>query len=225
MKILLAEDERELSRVLVAAMQLQGYRVDAVEDGEAAVLAARAHVYDAMVLDIMMPKKDGLTALSEMRAAGCVTPVLMLTAKAELSDRVAGLDAGADDYLTKPFAIREMLARLRAIMRRSSGYTPSKLKLGGLVLDVEAQELSRVNAVRLSRKETKLMELFLLNPGKALTGGEILRGLWAEEGETDETVPFMYVCYLRDKIRAVGGGARIEGGAGGPYRLLAEENG
>ena len=223
MRILLAEDERELSRVLVAALQLQGYEVDAVEDGEAAVLSAHTHVYDAMILDIMMPKKDGLTALSEIRAAGSVTPVLMLTAKAEPSDRVAGLDAGADDYLTKPFAIREMLARLRAITRRSSGYTPSKLSLGRLTLDVEAQELSNVNAVRLSRKETKLMELFLLNPGKLLSGGEILRGLWADTGETDEVLPFMYVSYLRDKIRAVGGGARIEGEAGGSYRLLSEE--
>lgn len=224
MRILLAEDERDLSRVLVAAMQLQGYEVDAVEDGEAAVLAAHTHAYDAIILDIMMPKLDGLTALSEIRAAGNVTPVLMLTAKAELTDRVAGLDAGADDYLTKPFAIREMLARLRAIIRRSSGYTPSKLNLGDLILNVDTQELSRINAVRLSRKETKLMELFLLNCGKMLSGTEILRCLWSEEGETDEAVPFMYVCYLRDKIRAVGGGALIEGEPGGPYRLLAEED-
>ena len=150
MRILLAEDERELSRVLVAALQLQGYEVDAVEAGEAAVLSAHTHVYDAMILDIMMPKKDGLTALSEIRAAGSVTPVLMLTAKAELSDRVAGLDAGADDYLTKPFAIREMLARLRAITRRSSGYTPSKLSLGRLTLDVEAQELSNVTGLHIA---------------------------------------------------------------------------
>ena len=223
MKILLAEDERELSRVLVAALQLQGYEVDAVEDGEAAVRFSRAHAYDAMILDIMMPKKDGLTALSEMRAAGSVTPVLMLTAKAELSDRVLGLDAGADDYLTKPFAIREMLARLRAITRRSSGYTPTRLTLGEVTLDTATQELSGVNAVRLSRKEAKLMELFLLNPGKPLTSGEILRMVFAQEGEGDAAAAYLYVCYLRDKIRAVGGAVRIEGEAGGPYRILSED--
>ena len=222
MRILLAEDERELARVLTAAMRLQGYEADAVEDGEAALEAARARAYDAIVLDIMMPKKDGLTALRELRAAGDETPVLMLTAKAELNDRVNGLDAGADDYLTKPFAIREMLARLRAIMRRAGGSAPVRLRTGDLLLDAEAQELSCVNAVRLSRKESRLMELFMRSPGTPFSGRELLERLWAEEGETDEAVPYMYVCYLRDKIAAVGSAVIIEGERGGTYRLVAE---
>ena len=219
-RLLLAEDEAELSRVLTAALRMQGYEVDAAADGEAAVSLARRNRYDCMVLDIMMPKKDGITALRELRAAGCLTPVLMLTAKAGLDDRVAGLDAGADDYLTKPFAIRELLARIRAITRRQTGYTPVHLSVGDVRLDTEQQELSCVNAIRLSRKETKLMETFMLNEGRAMESAELLRLVWADEAETDPAVCYMYVCYLREKLVSIGATLEIEGEIGGAFRLV-----
>lgn len=220
MRLLLAEDEQELSRVLCAALKLQDYEVDAVFDGEAAVEKAAANAYDCMVLDIMMPKKDGITALREIRAAGCVTPVLLLTAKAELDDRVTGLDAGADDYLTKPFAIRELLARLRSITRRRTVYAPVRLTIGRVVLDVEQQELSCINSIRLSRKETRLMELLMRNEGKNMESADLLHSVWSEEREEDPAVCFVYICYLREKLLSVGADLIIEGEQGGAYRLM-----
>lgn len=220
MRLLLAEDEADLSRVLQAALKLQGYEVDAVYDGEAAVTLARQNAYDCMVFDIMMPKLDGLGALRQIRAKGLVTPVLLLTAKAELDDRVTGLDAGADDYLTKPFAIKELLARIRSITRRQTGYTSTRLTVGGVTLDVEQQELSCRNDIRLSHKETKLMELFMRNEGKELSSAEVLRSVWAEEKEEDPAVCWMYVCYLREKLVSVGADLAIEGQQGGVFRLV-----
>lgn len=220
MRLLLAEDEADLSRVLQAALKLQGYEVDAVYDGEAAVTLARQNAYDCMVFDIMMPKLDGLGALRQIRAKGLVTPVLLLTAKAELDDRVTGLDAGADDYLTKPFAIKELLARIRSITRRQTGYTSTRLTVGGVTLDVEQQELSCRNDIRLSHKETKLMELFMRNEGKELSSAEVLRSVWAEEKEEDPAVCWMYVCYLREKLVSVGADLAIEGQQGGAFRLM-----
>ena len=220
MRLLLAEDEADLSRVLQAALKLQGYEVDAVYDGEAAVTLARQNAYDCMGFDIMMPKLDGLGALRQIRAKGLVTPVLLLTAKAELDDRVTGLDAGADDYLTKPFAIKELLARIRSITRRQTGYTSTRLTVGGVTLDVEQQELSCRNDIRLSHKETKLMELFMRNEGKELSSAEVLRSVWAEEKEEDPAVCWMYVCYLREKLVSVGADLAIEGQQGGVFRLV-----
>ena len=220
MRLLLAEDEADLSRVLQAALKLQGYEVDAVYDGEAAVTLARQNAYDCMVFDIMMPKLDGLGALRQIRAKGLVTPVLLLTAKAELDDRVTGLDAGADDYLTKPFAIKELLARIRSITRRKTGYTSTRLTVGSVTLDVEQQELSCRNDIRLSHKETKLMELFMRNEGKELSSAEVLRSVWAEEKEEDPAVCWMYVCYLREKLVSVGADLAIEGQQGGVFRLV-----
>lgn len=220
MRLLLAEDEADLSRVLQAALKLQGYEVDAVYDGEAAVTLARQNAYDCMVFDIMMPKLDGLGALRQIRAKGLVTPVLLLTAKAELDDRVTGLDAGADDYLTKPFAIKELLARIRSITRRQTGYTSTRLTVGSVTLDVEQQELSCRNDIRLSHKETKLMELFMRNEGKELSSAEVLRSVWAEEKEEDPAVCWMYVCYLREKLVSVGADLAIEGQQGGVFRLV-----
>ena len=149
-----------------------------------------------------------------------MTPVLLLTAKAELDGRVNGLDAGADDYLTKPFAIRELLARLRSITRRQIAFTPARLTIGSVVLDVEQQELSCVNAIRLSRKETRLMELLMRNEGKSLESADLLHSVWAEEKEEDPAVCFVYICYLREKLQSVGADLTIEGKQGGAYRLV-----
>ncbi len=184
-KILVAEDEQEMRRVLMTALQMQDYEVVAVPDGEEAVLAAQEDTFDCMVFDVMMPKKDGITALKEIRAAGDHTPVLMLTAKAEVADRINGLDAGADDYLTKPFALGELLARIRSLTRRKESYTPTKLHLGSLQLDVEQQELKSINAIRLGGKETKLMEYLMLNKNKPLSTEQILSRVWDDEPDAD----------------------------------------
>lgn len=221
MKILLAEDEKDMSAALVAILTHSGYEVDPVYDGEAAVQMAQRHSYDCMVFDIMMPKLDGVQALQQIRDGGDVTPVIMLTAKSEVADRINGLDAGADDYLTKPFAMAELLARLRAMTRRSMAFTPQKLQTGSVSLDVAEQELCSTNAVRLSAKETKLMQLLMLNADKDLTTGEILSRVWPDE-EEDEKIVWIYISYLKEKLAAIDADVTITGGEGGPFRLVQE---
>lgn len=221
MKILLAEDEKDISAALVAILTHSGYEVDPVYDGEAAVQMAQRHSYDCMVFDIMMPKLDGVQALQQIRDGGDVTPVIMLTAKSEVADRINGLDAGADDYLTKPFAMAELLARLRAMTRRSTAFTPQKLQTGSVSLDVAEQELCSTNAVRLSAKETKLMQLLMLNADKDLTTGEILSRVWPDE-EEDEKIVWIYISYLKEKLAAIDADVTITGGEGGPFRLVQE---
>lgn len=221
MKILLAEDEKDMSAALVAILTHSGYEVDPVYDGEAAVQMAQQHSYDCMVFDIMMPKLDGVQALQQIRDGGDVTPVIMLTAKSEVADRINGLDAGADDYLTKPFAMAELLARLRAMTRRSTAFTPQKLQTGSVSLDVAEQELCSTNAVRLSAKETKLMQLLMLNADKNLTTGEILSRVWPDE-EEDEKIVWIYISYLKEKLAAIDADIIITGGEGGPFRLVQE---
>ncbi|RHA13814.1 DNA-binding response regulator [Megasphaera sp. AM44-1BH] len=221
MKILLAEDEKDMSAALVAILTHSGYEVDPVYDGEAAVQMAQRHSYDCMVFDIMMPKLDGVQALQQIRDGGDVTPVIMLTAKSEVADRINGLDAGADDYLTKPFAMAELLARLRAMTRRSTAFTPQKLQTGSVSLDVAEQELCSTNVVRLSAKETKLMQLLMLNADKDLTTGEILSRVWPDE-EEDEKIVWIYISYLKEKLAAIDADVTITGGEGGPFRLVQE---
>ena len=221
MKILLTEDEKDMSAALVAILTHSGYEVDPVYDGEAAVQMAQRHSYDCMVFDIMMPKLDGVQALQQIRDGGDVTPVIMLTAKSEVADRINGLDAGPDDYLTKPFAMAELLARLRAMTRRSTAFTPQKLQTGSVSLDVAEQELCSTNAVRLSAKETKLMQLLMLNADKDLTTGEILSRVWPDE-EEDEKIVWIYISYLKEKLAAIDADITITGGEGGPFRLVQE---
>lgn len=223
MKILLAEDEKAMSMALVAVLEHSGYEVDAVYDGMAAVEKGQSHTYDCMIFDIMMPKLDGIGALKELRRSGDTTPVIMLTAKAEVDDRIIGLDAGADDYLTKPFAMAELLARIRSMTRRSTTFTPSKLAAGNVELDVEEQELSCKNAIRLANKETKLMKLFMLNMGKALTTDAIFSHVWNGEDDVTEDVVWIYVSYLREKLTAIQANVQIIGEKNGTFLLQAKE--
>ena len=174
MKILLAEDEEQLSRVLVAAMQSVNYEVNPVFNGRDAVELARKNLYDVIILDIMMPVMDGITALKEIRKSGDKTYVLMLTAKAEVDDRVTGLDSGADDYLTKPFSLKELLARLRSKERRDDQYTPNEVEVGDLALNVAEQELISHNSIRLGSKETQLLNYLMLNEGKEFSTSDLL---------------------------------------------------
>ena len=218
MNILLAEDEKDLSRALMAVLSHNGYEVTAVYDGEAAVEAAKENAFDCMVFDIMMPKMDGITALGIIRESGDMTPVLLLTAKSEMDDKVTGLDAGADDYLTKPFAMVELLARIRSLVRRQEHYTPKKLSFGSVTLDVNGQELVAENSVRLAGMEASLMEFFMLNPEKTFTTEELYSHVWKEQ-EAGPDIGWVYISYLRNKLMAIASDVRIEGEQGGSFIL------
>lgn len=218
MRLLLAEDEKELSRALVAVLNHEGYDVDPVYDGEEAVEKGRNGIYDCMILDIMMPKKDGVSALKEMRAAGNVTPALFLTAKSEVDDRVVGLDSGADDYIAKPFAMKELVARIRSLTRRAGSYTPKEIKFGSVTLDTEEQAIYSENSIRLAKKESRLMELFMLNADKELSTEEIYNTVWRDEDGNSDVV-WVYVSYLNSKLKAIDANVEILGEEGGSFTM------
>lgn len=220
MKILVAEDEPQLLRVLTVAMEHAGYDVDPVDNGLKAVEHAKENSYDVIMLDIMMPVMDGITALKKIRESGDKTYILMLTAKAEVDDRVTGLDSGADDYLTKPFSLKELLARLRSKERREDDFTPNKLELGDVTLNVTKQELASHNSIRLSRTETQLMNYFLLNQNKELSTEELLNHVWKNDLDANSDVVWIYVSYLRQKLQSIQSSVRIEGDKGGSYKLV-----
>ncbi len=165
MKILVAEDEPQLLRVLTVVMQKAGYEVDPVDNGLKAVEHTKENSYDVIILDIMMPVMDRITALKEIRKSGDKSYILMLTAKSEIDDRVTGLDSGADDYLTKPFSLKELLARLHSKERRQDDFTPNEVSIGDVTLNVSEQELVSHNSIRLNGQETQLMDYFILNEG------------------------------------------------------------
>ncbi|CCX66117.1 response regulator with CheY-like receiver domain and winged-helix DNA-binding domain [Firmicutes bacterium CAG:791] len=219
MKILLAEDTRDMNHVLTAALTHEGYDVDSAFDGEEALDFVRTNGYDAMVLDIMMPKKDGLQVLKELREENIVTPVLLLTAKAEVDDRVNGLDAGADDYLTKPFAMKELLARVRAMTRRKTEYAAKKLQYGDFSLDDEKFELSCENSVRLSVKEFELLQALILNQNHGVSTQYLLEHVWDGAEEAGPDTVWLYISYLRGKLRSVASNVEIEGERGSSFRL------
>ena len=220
MKILLAEDTKDMNHVLTAALTHEGYDVDSAFDGEEALDFVRTNGYDAMVLDIMMPKKDGLQVLKELREENIVTPVLLLTAKAEVDDRVNGLDAGADDYLTKPFAMKELLARVRAMTRRKTEYAAKKLQYGDFSLDDEKFELSCENSVRLSVKEFELLQALILNQNHEVSTQYLLEHVWDGAEEAGPDTVWLYISYLRGKLRSVASNVEIEGERGSSFRLM-----
>ena len=222
MKILIAEDTTDLNRVVTAMLQHSGYDVDSVFDGEAALEHVDRSGYDAVILDIMMPKMDGITVLTNMRSRGIHIPVLLLTAKSEIDDRVAGLDAGADDYLPKPFAMKELLARINAMTRRRTRYAGTVIEYANFTLNTETLELSAENAVRLSMKECELLHLFMLHPGKPLDTAYILEHIWPADGAADDDTVHLYVRYLKRKLGGIAALADIAGERGGAYTLLAK---
>ncbi len=222
MKLLLAEDTPDLNRVLTAALMHEGYDVDSAFDGEEALHYAQDNGYDAMILDIMMPKKNGLEVLQALRGSNIVTPVLLLTAKAEVDDRVAGLDAGADDYLTKPFAMKELLARVRAMTRRKSDYAAQKMKFGDFALNDENFELSCENSVRLSVKEFELLQTLVLNQGHEISTRYLLEHVWEGAEDAGSDTVWLYVSYLRGKLSSIASSVKILGERGGSFRLQYE---
>ena len=220
MKILLAEDTRDLSRAEVAILQHEGYEVDPVYDGEEALQHINENIYDGMILDIMMPKKDGLEVLKEIRSRGLNTPVLLLTAKAEVDDRVAGLDMGADDYLTKPFAMKELLARVRTMLRKHADYTVRELTVADVTLHSESLEMVCQNSIRLSIREYELMEILMRNPDRELTTELLISKVWATEPEADADTVWLYISYLRRKLASISSKVEIAGERNGSYRLI-----
>lgn len=210
MKLLYAEDEIEMSEAVLDILTYHKYVVDAVYDGEEALSYANAEQYDGIILDIMMPKKSGLEVLTELRKEGCRTPVLLLTAKAEVEDRIEGLDAGADDYLPKPFAMGELLARVRAMLRRREEFTPDILTCGDLSLNLHNYELSsNGEKTVLSNLEYRLMELLMLNQGIYLSSEDILVKVWGYDTEAEIGTVWVYISYLRKKLLMLGSKVEI----------------
>ncbi len=211
MKLLYAEDEKSLSEAVVDVLEYNKFSVDAVYDGMDALDYARSGHYDGIILDVMMPKLSGLEVLERLRAAGSKTPILLLTAKSEIEDRIAGLDLGADDYLPKPFAMGELLARIRAMLRRRAEFTPDVLSLGNLSLDRQSYTLSvGDNRMILPKLEFQLMELFLLNRGIYLSTEDILVKVWGYDTDTEIGVVWVYISYLRKKLTALGANVAIQ---------------
>lgn len=222
MKLLLAEDTADLNRAVSAVLEHEGYSVDRAFDGQQAMDYLQSGGYDAVILDIMMPKKDGLEVLKEMRERHIMTPVMLLTAKTEIDDRVAGLDAGADDYLPKPFAMKEMLARVRSMIRRREIYEESALSFADITLDPAGFVLQSRNSVRLSIKEFELLKTLMTNTDIELSTQYLLEHVWRGEPNVHEDTVWLYVSYLRGKLRSVGSPVTIEGGRGGSFRLRAQ---
>lgn len=204
MKILLAEDERPLSRALCAILTKNKYTVDPVYDGEEALVYLENAQYDAAILDIMMPKMDGLKVLAKLREKNASLPVLILSAKSEVDDKVLGLDTGANDYLTKPFAAAELLARLRAITRSPEAQGDPALSFGNIRLDRAAFKLtSPFGSFTLANKEYQMMEMLMRSPGKLISAEQFIEQIWGFDSDAENTIVWVYVSYLRKKLTAL----------------------
>lgn len=220
MRLLLAEDEQRLSRALVAILERNHYSVDAVFDGEAASEYLSAENYDGVVLDIMMPKKDGITVLKELRSQGNQVPVLLLTAKSEIDDRVQGLDAGANDYLPKPFDSRELLARIRAMTRVNSVQASSVLEFGNITLDQTTFVLSSPTGnFRLANKEFQMLEMLMNNPHMLISSERFLEKIWGYDSDAEINVVWVYLSYLRKKLVSLKANVQIKATRNAGYSL------
>ena len=219
MRILVAEDEQQLSHVLSSAMTASGYQVDIANNGQEAVEQAKENAYDVIILDIMMPVKSGLEALKEIRATGNRTYIMMLTAMGEEDDKVTGLDAGADDYLTKPFSLKELLARLRSRQRRDDSYQVDVLEFGDLTLNGNDQSLESHNSISLTNRENRLLQYFILNANKELSANEIINHVWDENETADQEDLWINICYLRQKLQAIQSQVTISGEKTGPFMI------
>lgn len=221
MRILLAEDERSLSRAVTALLEKHHYSVDAVHDGEDALAYLGTGNYDGVILDIMMPKLDGLEVLRQLRQRGNPVPVLLLTAKSEVEDKVTGLDMGANDYLTKPFSTDELMARIRAMTRsQAGGQVTSCLTLGNITLNQSSFELSSPHGrFRLANKEYQMMELLLRNPRQLIPTERFLERIWGYDSEVELNVVWVYISYLRKKLTALQANIQIKATRNAGYSL------
>lgn len=221
MRLLFAEDEKSLSKAIVTILKKNNYEVDPVYDGEEALdYLTSGTPYDAAVLDIMMPKMDGITVLKKLRASGSTLPVLLLTAKSEIDDKVAGLDSGANDYLTKPFAMPELLARIRAMARTQSVQSTSELKVGCITLDQTTYELSSPSgSFRLANKEFQMLELLMSNPHQLISTERFMDKIWGYDSDADISVVWVYISYLRKKLNALHADVQIKASRNAGYSL------
>ena len=224
MKLLYAENEAAMSEAVTDILTYHKYSVDTVDNGRDALDYARNERYDGIILDVMMPNMSGFEVLNRLRAEGNTTPVLLLTAKAEVEDRIEGLDLGADDYLPKPFAMGELLARVRAMLRRREDFTPNILTVGDLALNQQSAELRcGEKSVVLPKLEYKLMELLMLNRGICLSSEDILVKVWGYETESELGVVWVYISYLRKRLTALGSAVEIRARRGVGYLLTEGE--
>ena len=204
MRILIAEDDPRLLKSLIHIMKTNNYSVDGVSDGKTALQLALSDEYDGLVLDIMMPEMDGIEVLKSLRANGITTPALFLTARTEVEQRVEGLDAGADDYLPKPFKTAELLARVRAMLRRKDNYTPDLLTVGNLILNRSTYEIIFGNSRRtISGKEFQVLEMLMEKPNMIVTIEEIMTHIWGWDAEVDTSVIWVHISNIRKKLEAV----------------------
>jgi two-component system OmpR family response regulator len=225
-RALVVEDERKMAALIRRGLVEEGYAADVARTGEDAIQMARATAYDVIVLDVMLPDLDGLGVCRELRDSGTWTPILMLTARGRVEDRVAGLDAGADDYLTKPFSFAELLARLRALARRGVAERPTVLQAGSLRLDPATRQVWRGGReIELSAKEFGLLETFMRRPGQVLSRLDLLEHVWDYAYENRSNVVDVYVSYLRAKLDQPFGLRSIETVRGAGYRLRPDGGG
>ncbi len=224
MKLLYAEDEISMSEAVVDILTYHKYNVDAVYDGENALAYAEAEQYDGIILDIMMPKLSGLEVLEQLRKKGNNTPILLLTAKVEIEDRIQGLDMGADDYLPKPFAMGELLARVRAMLRRKENFTPDILKIGNLTLNMQSYELScNGQSFVLPKLEYQLIELLMLNKGIYLSTEDLLTKVWGYDTDAELGTVWVYISYLRKRLTDLSANVVIRAKRNVGYTLEVEE--
>ena len=211
MRILLAEDERDLADALEEMLKHNNYSVDTVDNGQDALDYLMLDDYDGAILDVMMPKMDGVTVVQKLRENKKSTPVLLLTAKSEIEDKVYGLDSGADDYLTKPFVIKALLARVRSMTGRQTTFTSNVLELGNVSLSKYTFELStEKDKVRLSNKEYQMMEMLMRNPGNVIQTEQFLERIWGYDSDSEINVVWVNISYLRKKLKALDANVQIK---------------
>ncbi|MBE6949380.1 MAG: response regulator transcription factor [Ruminococcaceae bacterium] len=219
-RLLLADDERDLANAIGEILRHEDYEVDLVFNGADALSYALTGNYDCVILDIMMPKVSGLDVLANMRSHGVRTPVLILSAKGQLEDKLKGLDLGADDYITKPFETAELLARIRVILRRQSDYTPDILQFGKLILNRSSYELSYEDRVTtLGNKEFQLMEIFMTRPKNVISTVYMMDHVWAWDSDLEMNVVWVYISHLRKKLRSINADVEIRSKRGVGYSL------
>lgn len=224
MKLLYAEDEVSLSEAVVDILTFHKFTVDAVYNGTDALAYAEASPYDGIILDIMMPGLNGLEVLRRLRRSGNTTPILLLTAKTEIEDRIQGLDLGADDYLSKPFAMGELLARVRAMLRRRENYTPDLLQYGNVTLNRQTFTLSGgAQSFQLPKVEYRLMETLMLNRGIYLSSEELLTRVWGYDTEAELGAVWVYISYLRKRLTALNANVTIRAKRNVGYTLEVGE--
>ena len=222
MRLLLAEDEKSLSRAVKAILEKNNFSVDAVYDGAEALEYLESGNYDGVIMDVMMPKMDGITALKKLRAAGNMVPVLMLTAKSEIDDKVEGLDSGANDYLTKPFDTKELLARIRAMTRSANAniHADSSMHVGHITLDTASYELSSPSgSYKLANKEYQMMEMMMANPKQLISTERFMEKIWGYDSEAEINVVWVYISYLRKKLEALNADIQIKATRNAGYSL------